>query len=237
MDIDILLSHSYAPYSGNTSVALLKSREKRYFPGVRVENVSYPLTISAIQNAIFSCLSEGDQPEVVYLTETNDPQLSFWKNEYNIRVENVDQLSVAEINFFDPILSDNIEAHVFLPAHLSYAVTIQSNFPVAALLKTDKGLFSGVNIECSSWNMGLCAERVAIAKAIAYGSKEFHTMHIHTRDGEFSSPCGACRQVIMEHLPKGRIHLHHADHSESSYFSSDLLPYSFRSTKLIKKKK
>jgi homotetrameric cytidine deaminase len=117
---------------------------------------------------------------------------------------------------------------------LDYAKVEESNFPVAALLETEKGFFSGVNIECSSWSMGLCAERIAIAKALSFGCQQLKTLHIHTRDGEFSSPCGACRQVLIEHMPKRQIHLYHADHSKSIHFCNDLLPHSFQSSSLKK---
>ncbi len=61
-----LAAHNYIPYSGQASTAVVQSREGAYFPGVRVENISFPLTISAIQNALFCCLSEGHQPKVIY---------------------------------------------------------------------------------------------------------------------------------------------------------------------------
>ncbi len=115
------------------------------------------------------------------------------------------------------------------------AVVEESNFPVSALVETEEGYFSGVNIECSSWNLGLCAERVVITKALTYGAKKLENLHIHSRGGEFSSPCGACRQVIMEHMPDKQIYLHHADGTESVHFAVDLLPHSFRSSTLAKK--
>ncbi len=110
-------------------------------------------------------------------------------------------------------------------------MTPHSHFPVAALLETSDGLLSGVNLEFSAWESGLCAERVAVAKALAYGvkSEDISAMHLHTRHGEYSSPCGACRQVIIEHLPSIPVIIHHPDGSTSRHFSSDLLPYSFKS--------
>lgn len=234
MNTEDLLTNCYTPYSGATSVAVIGSREGRYYAGVRVENIAYPLTISAAQSAIYSCLSEGDQPAVLLVSDNEDTQLPFWKREYNMRVKELTEKVQAEISLENLIITADMQINDFLQKLLDKAVTIQSDFPVSAVLETDIGMFSGVNIECSSWNMGICAERVALVKAISNGARKFSTMYIHTRDGEFSSPCGACRQVILEHLPRGRIHLYHADHSKSCYFTRDLLPYSFHSTTLKK---
>lgn len=235
MDTNTLITNCYTPYSGGSSIAVAQSREGRYYAGVRVENITYPLTITAAQSAIFSCLSEGDQPGALLISRKDDSQLPFWKREYNMRVKELTEKVKGKISLEHPIVSPEIQMEDLLQKLLVNAVTVQSDFPVSAVLETDIGRFSGVNIECSAWNMGICAERTAIAKAISNGAKKILSIHIHTRDGEFSSPCGACRQVILEHLPREQVHLYHADHSKSSYFSRDLLPYSFHSTKLKKK--
>ncbi len=234
MDTEKLLTHCYTPYSGETSIAVVQSREGRHYAGVRVENIAYPLTINAAQSAIFSCLSEGDQPEVLLVSGSDDTQLPFWQREYDIRMKKLNDKIHPGISLEDLTAVPDVQIGNFLQKLLDKAVTVQSDFPVSVVLETDIGLFSGVNIECSSWNMGMCAERVALVKAISNGAQMFSSMHIHTREGEFSSPCGACRQVILEHLPRGRIHLYHADRSKSSYFTRDLLPYSFHSTTLKK---
>lgn len=234
MDTKNLFSNCYTPYSGEDSIAVAQSREGRYYAGVRVENIVYPLTITAAQSAIFSCLSEGDQPSVLLVSGNDDTQLPFWTREYNMQVKKLTGKVQSEISVENLIVSPKVQIETFLPTLLGNAVTVQSDFPVSAVLETDIGRVSGVNIECSAWNMGICAERIAIAKAISNGAKKILSIHIHTRDGEFSSPCGACRQVILEHLPRGQVHLYHADRSKSSYFSRDLLPYSFYSTTLKK---
>lgn len=231
MDIRKLQEKNYVPYSGNSSVAVVKSVAGNYYPGVRIENAAFPLTINAAQSGLFTCLSERDRPKAIYVQETNANDLEFWRNEYNVWVYPIEDLqneTYKEV-LFD--LQEN-EIKATLKKLLDQAVTINSDFPVSALLKTAKGYFSGVNIECSEWSLGLCAERVAISKAISYGIRDFESLFIHTRGGEYSSPCGACRQVIFEHLPHNPVHLFHADGSHSMHFSSDLLPHSFRSTSL-----
>lgn len=235
MDIDDLYESNYVPYSKKRSVAIVRSEGGSWFPGVRIENISYPLSINAIQCALFCCLSEGHQPEELFTDDDSDAsQIDYWERELDLQVH-TDTNSLPDHTFADIKLDEDIDINKQLTKLLDFAIVEESNFPVAALLETEDGYFSGVNIECTAWNMGLCAERIAIAKALSYGQKKLKRLHVHTREGEFSSPCGACRQVIIEHLPDKQIHLHHADHSESVHFSNDLLPHSFSSSSLSNK--
>lgn len=232
MTISDLFSHAYTPYSKKNSVAIVRSASGSYFPGCRIENIAYPLSITAIQNALFCCISEGESPEEAWTTDQNDPIISYWEQELEVSIQQLKRSNLSDIVFPDIRLRKKVDPQKKLVHLLDQAVVGESDFPVAALLETADGFYSGVNIECSAWSMGLCAERVAISKALSYGHNEFRALHIHTRDGEFSSPCGACRQVIIEHMPDKQIHLHHADHSTSIHFSMDLLPHSFRSSSL-----
>jgi homotetrameric cytidine deaminase len=227
---------SYVPYSNFPSLAVTRSKNNRYFPGCRIENMVFPLCISANQNALFCCLSEGDEPADLFTTDPDDCLISFWEKEFDISVKELNADDLPDFNFPHLHLSKDINTEDTLSKLLESAVVDQSNFPVSALIETERGYFSGVNIECSSWNMGLCAERIAIAKALTYGTKQLKKLHIHSPEGEFSSPCGACRQIIMEHMPDKQIHLHHADDTESIHFAIDLLPHSFRSSSLVKKR-
>lgn len=226
-----IFEYSYVPYSSRPEAALVRSTDGRYFPGVRIENISYPLSVSAAQNALFCCLSEGDTPQKLWVSNSDDPLLPFWKQEFTLTIDSLD-LQNLPAGHCSSIAYTDINPMDILPQLLPKARVKYSNFPVSALVKTDIGYFSGVNIECSAWNLGLCAERVAIFKAISYKATNYFNLHIHSREGEFSSPCGACRQVIIEHLDTERIHLHHADHSRSTHFITDLLPFSFRASSL-----
>ena len=72
-----------------------------------------------------------------------------------------------------------------------------SNYPVGAVLRTKSGrLFTGCNIENAAYPTGMCAERVAIFKAVSEGEKEFEIIAVATSNG--GSPCGSCRQVMAE---------------------------------------
>jgi cytidine deaminase len=72
-----------------------------------------------------------------------------------------------------------------------------SKYPVGAALRTKSGrLFTGVNIENAAYPQTMCAERVAIFKAVSEGETEFEMIAVVTNNG--GSPCGGCRQVMAE---------------------------------------
>jgi len=72
-----------------------------------------------------------------------------------------------------------------------------SNYPVGAALRTKTGrLYTGVNIENAAYPHTMCAERVAIFKAVSEGETEFDVIAVVTNNG--GSPCGGCRQVMSE---------------------------------------
>lgn len=73
-----------------------------------------------------------------------------------------------------------------------------SKFKVgAAVLCGDNKVFLGTNIENSSYGLSMCAERVAVFTAIANGCKNIKAVAIYSKKGNVT-PCGACRQVILE---------------------------------------
>lgn len=72
-----------------------------------------------------------------------------------------------------------------------------SKYPVGAALRTKSGrLFTGVNVENAAYPHTMCAERVAIYKAVSEGESEFEVIAVVTNNG--GSPCGGCRQVMAE---------------------------------------
>lgn len=82
---------------------------------------------------------------------------------------------------------------------LKMAYVPYSKFPVgAALLTKDGQIYSGCNIENASFGLSNCAERTAFFKAVSEGSKEFDYLVVTGNTDEPISPCGACRQVMVE---------------------------------------
>ncbi|MGE5463720.1 MAG: cytidine deaminase [Syntrophothermus sp.] len=78
-----------------------------------------------------------------------------------------------------------------------YAHVPYSHYPVGSALRTKSGrVFTGVNVENAAYPQTMCAERVAIFKAVSEGEKEFEIITVVTDNG--GSPCGGCRQVMAE---------------------------------------
>ncbi len=72
-----------------------------------------------------------------------------------------------------------------------------SKYRVGAALRTKSGrVFTGVNVESAAYPTTMCAERVAIYKAVSEGEREFDAIAVVTDNG--GSPCGGCRQVMAE---------------------------------------
>jgi len=72
-----------------------------------------------------------------------------------------------------------------------------SNYPVGAALRTKNGrIFTGCNVETAAYPTSMCAERVAVFKAVSEGEREFDVIAVVTTNG--GTPCGGCRQVLAE---------------------------------------
>ncbi len=77
------------------------------------------------------------------------------------------------------------------------AYATYSNYAVGAALRAKNGkVYTGVNIENAVYPLTICAERVAIFKAVSEGEREFDAISVVTNNG--GSPCGSCRQVLAE---------------------------------------
>ncbi|MEP7013991.1 MAG: cytidine deaminase [Verrucomicrobiota bacterium] len=109
----------------------------------------------------------------------------------------------------------------------SRAYAPYSNFAVGAALQTKSGkVFTGCNVENISLGLTICAERAALASAVADGEREFVAVAIVTGFGEPVFPCGACRQVLVEFNPELQIIAATTDGRSETVLLSDLLPRS-----------
>jgi len=80
-----------------------------------------------------------------------------------------------------------------------HAYAPYSKFPVGAALLTKSGmLFTGSNVENSSYGLTICAEQSAISAAVSQGERDFAAIAIACNSDQYCSPCGACRQIIAE---------------------------------------
>ena len=79
------------------------------------------------------------------------------------------------------------------------AVSRRSGFAVGAALEAEDGtIFGGCNVENSTYGLTVCAERVAIWKALSEGVRKFRSVAVVTEAQEPTPPCGACRQILWE---------------------------------------
>jgi cytidine deaminase len=109
-----------------------------------------------------------------------------------------------------------------------------SNFKVgAALVTADNRIYRGCNIETSSYGLTICAERVAIFKAVSEGEKEFKSIFIASDSEKFTTPCGACRQVLWELAGNIDVFMinRFGEYQKSSM--KELLPFGFDKSFLI----
>ena len=112
---------------------------------------------------------------------------------------------------------------------MSKAYVRYSNYPVGALIITDKGnLYSGCNVENASYPLGNCAEASAIASMVMGGEKKINKIYVMTKNDEGGIPCGGCRQRIREFSDSDtQIIMCSPDGIQNRMNLSELLPQSF----------
>lgn len=102
-----------------------------------------------------------------------------------------------------------------------------SGFRVGAALIAGSGkVYTGCNIECSSYSPTICAERTAISKAVSEGERQIVAIAV-TGDSEWTYPCGVCRQVIREFGKDAKVIVVKSEDEYKEYTLEELLPYSF----------
>lgn len=107
------------------------------------------------------------------------------------------------------------------------AVCQYSQFKVGAVFVDADGQYhGGANVENASYNLGLCAERVALYHALTHGARGFTLLAITTEAPEPTYPCGACRQALWEFARDAEVFLVNRDrHIRTAV--RDLLPHAF----------
>jgi cytidine deaminase len=133
------------------------------------------------------------------------------------------------------MLTDEIKTQLIQAAlaarHWAYAP--YSNYPVGAALLTASGrIYDGINVENAAYPDTMCAERVAVYKAVSEGEREFSAIAVATSNG--GSPCGSCRQVLAEFGLDTAVILTDADGKISRETTvRDLLPGAFGPRDLV----
>ena len=109
-----------------------------------------------------------------------------------------------------------------------HAYAPYSKFQVGSALRTDtRKLFSGANIENSSFGLTRCAEQSAIQAMASAGERSFTELLVYTESNPAASPCGACRQILFEFSRTAHIYLVNHTDDVVLYTVSELLPGGF----------
>ncbi len=107
-----------------------------------------------------------------------------------------------------------------------------SHYAVGAAVLTRSGrVFTGCNIENASYGATVCAERVALWKAVSEGEREFEAIAVVTANG--GSPCGICRQVMAEFRPDMKVIIADISGNVRATTVRDLLPDRFRPDDIV----
>ena len=103
-----------------------------------------------------------------------------------------------------------------------------SQFMVGAAVRTKAGkIFTGCNVESASYGLTVCAERVAIWKALSEGERDFSDLVIVADTEQLTPPCGTCRQIIWEFAKHAKIVLANLGAQREEVNIKDLLPQAF----------
>jgi cytidine deaminase len=109
-----------------------------------------------------------------------------------------------------------------------HAVADFSGFKVGAALETSDGtIIGGCNIENASYGLTICAERVAIFKAVSEGHRHFTRIAVVADTASPTPPCGACRQIIWEFCGDVEVIMANTTTVTASLQMKDLLPLPF----------
>jgi cytidine deaminase len=109
-----------------------------------------------------------------------------------------------------------------------HAVATYSGFRVGAALETAGGtVVTGCNVENASYGLTICAERVAVFKALSEGHRHFIRVAVVADTDEPTPPCGACRQILWEFGGDLEVILANLTTVSATYRMRDLLPYPF----------
>lgn len=108
------------------------------------------------------------------------------------------------------------------------AIATYSNFRVGAVVVTGSGkTFTGCNVENSTYGLTMCAERVAIFKALSEGEREFVKVVVVADTVQPCYPCGACRQIIWDFAPAAEVVCANLNDQHEVFKAGDLIPNAF----------
>ena len=242
--------HSYAPYSNRREGVVVLLEDGSVVHGCRVENASFPLTISALLNAM-STLHSVARMDIAMIASSR----AFTEAE---------KAYLCGMPNFEWIFPDSTTAHLggtipepkesLFPLLPDWGTSTmkgaeqardisdlawcpESDFPVGSVIRTANGHhIPGVNVEHPDWSQGLCAERNALSAIIAYDYGMPTEIYVSCPKESGGTPCGACRQVILELAPEATVWMDRIDGPPQAMTAQELLPGGFSGDVLRKPK-
>jgi len=241
---DLYRDRSYVPYSGRSAASVVLLADGQYVPGVRVENASFSLTVSSIQNALTTAAmipgakivaiysdEEINKAEADYISRFPGTNLrrmaqTFFSNTESSSLPNPTEVCNPSSHLPPALLPDS---GIALAREVSRnAVVPESDFPVGCLLQSDSNIgILGVNVEHPDWNKILCAERNAIGTAVTFNTGDIKNVYISAPNDPNASPCGACRQVLVELAQRATVWMDRGKNPAMGEACDQLLPYYF----------
>lgn len=108
------------------------------------------------------------------------------------------------------------------------AIATFSGFKVGSALRTDNGtVYAGCNVENATLGLTVCAERVALWKALSEGERTFTEIAVVTAAARPTPPCGACRQLLWEFCGDIPVYMVSTLGKKATLLLSELAPYPF----------
>jgi len=127
-----------------------------------------------------------------------------------------------------PETKEQLELRDAAFAAMENAYAPYSHFRVGAAVRAASGeIITGCNVENAAYGEALCAERVAVAAAVAQGTKSFDEIAIASESDEPSPPCGSCRQTMSEFAPELIVTSYARNGKQATWRLSELLPEAF----------
>ena len=107
-------------------------------------------------------------------------------------------------------------------------LAVHSNFRVGAAIEAEDGrVFTGCNIESATYPLTMCAERIAVWKALSEGARRFQRLAVVVDTDRLTPPCGSCRQIIWEFCGDIPVTLANLRGDTVTYPMRELLPHPF----------
>jgi homotetrameric cytidine deaminase len=234
-------TRSYSPYSGRRTGVVILLEDGAVIHGCRVENASFQLTIDALDNAwstahaigrvdvvAVACSRPWSLADRAFLSAM--PHLEWAFPQSGLAVLSQELPEPRET--LQPLLpdwGDRPEDGAEQARDMAELAWVpESDFPVGAVVRTSsEHHVPGVNVEHPDWHRVLCAERNALSTLVAYGYGPAIEMHVSCVKDPGGTPCGACRQVIVELAPEATVWMDRIDQPPASMNARDLLPGSF----------